>query len=241
MSLTLVDHVLALILVVLAPWYGARSYRSLLARLRAGAVDARLREYRQTIVHQWLLAGVTVVVWVAAGRALAGLGLVVPGGWRGGAGVLITLLGIAFLLAQLRAVERLDAAGMARLGEQVAPVADLLPGNAREVAWFRMLSVTAGICEELAYRGFLIAYFAAFVGIWPAAVVAGLVFGVAHAYQGAAGVVKTGVSGVLAGLIYVGTGSLLWPMLLHASTDLQGLEVGRRVLAATRGANDAAV
>jgi membrane protease YdiL (CAAX protease family) len=45
-------------------------------------------------------------------------------------------------------------------------------------------------------------------------------FGLGHAYQGAAGIVKTGIVGLLMAGAYVGTGSLLAPMLLHVVIDL---------------------
>jgi membrane protease YdiL (CAAX protease family) len=55
--------------------------------------------------------------------------------------------------------------------------------------------------------------------------VGAVAFGLAHAYQGIAGIVTTGVlGGVMAGL-YLGTGSLLLPVLLHTLIDLRFLLV----------------
>jgi len=85
------------------------------------------------------------------------------------------------------------------------------------------MSVTAGICEEFYYRGFLFAYLAGLLTGVPAGaviVLAGLVFGLGHLYQGAAGVIKTGTVGALLGLLYWMTGSLWAPMLLHTVVDL---------------------
>ena len=36
---------------------------------------------------------------------------------------------------------------------------------------------------------------------------------------------------LVAAVLYVATGSLLWPIVLHAAVDLQGGAIGRRVLA----------
>ena len=55
-------------------------------------------------------------------------------------------------------------------------------------------------------------------------------FGLAHWYQGRVGVLKTGLLGGLMATFYLGTGSLLWPAILHVAIDLQGGAVGRRVL-----------
>ena len=46
-----------------------------------------------------------------------------------------------------------------------------------------------------------------------------LLFGLGHAYQGAGGIVRTGIVGLLFAGVYVTTGSLLAAMLLHAVID----------------------
>jgi membrane protease YdiL (CAAX protease family) len=80
------------------------------------------------------------------------------------------------------------------------------------------------------YRGFLLAWFAALLGTWPALGLSSLAFGAGHAYQGGQGVLRTGGLGlVLAGLFWL-TGSLLPPILLHAVVDLNSGWLGRRVL-----------
>jgi len=115
----------------------------------------------------------------------------------------------------------------------------LLPRTAGERRLFTLVGVTAGVCEEWLYRGFFLAVVAALAGGPPTCVlvlVAAAAFGLAHAYQGRAGIVTTGaLGGVMAGL-YLQTGSLLLPVLLHAAIDLRFLLVPARVLPAARGA-----
>ena len=55
--------------------------------------------------------------------------------------------------------------------------------------------------------------------------VAAIAFGTAHAYQGAAGVATTGVLGGVLAALYLQTGSLLFPVLLHVAIDLRFLLV----------------
>ena len=64
---------------------------------------------------------------------------------------------------------------------------DLLPRTGEERGWFAAVAVTAGCCEELLYRGVLIAFGTGVLGlgVWPAAAIAVVVFGAAHLYQGA--------------------------------------------------------
>ena len=56
---------------------------------------------------------------------------------------------------------------------------------------------------------------------WPtgAVLASTLMFGLGHAYQGAAGIVRTGIVGLLCAGAYVATGNLLAPMLLHVVID----------------------
>jgi membrane protease YdiL (CAAX protease family) len=224
------DHILVAVMVLVDPLWGAWDYRRLVRRVRAGVANARAALYRKSMLLSWTFTIGLVTVWLAADRPAAALGLAAPGGVRLLVGAIITLLGLAVLYSQWRAVSVMDEKGLAGLRAQVEGVADLAPRTEREGALFRGLSVTAGVCEEIWCRGFLIWYLAAFVGEWPAAFLAALVFGVLHLYQGAAGMIKTGVTGLIMGILYLGTGWLLWPMILHTAVDLQGGAMARRVL-----------
>ena len=60
-----------------------------------------------------------------------------------------------------------------------------------------------------------------------ALLISAIIFGLQHLYQGVAGVASTVVAGFLFGLLFLLTGSLLLPMLLHAVMDLRLLAVLR--------------
>ncbi len=231
--MTWLDHLMAAALVVALPILGTRSYRAMVAALAAGTPRARLREYWQTIALEWSLVAAVLLIWRSAGRSAADLGLVVPGGWGTVLGAALTGVVLIALTAQWFAILRLDAAGFGRLRDQLAGAAAMVPTNDRESRVFRLLAVTAGICEEILFRGYLIWYAATWIGPWPAVLVTSVSFGLGHWYQGRSGVLKTGMVGILAGALYVATGSLLWPIILHAAVDLQGGAVGR--LAASDG------
>jgi membrane protease YdiL (CAAX protease family) len=224
------DHIVMVVSVLFEPLYGAWEYRRLVRRIRAGEANARAAEYRKAMLLYWTFTIGLVTLWLVADRPAAVLGFALPGGVRLLAGAIITALGLAFLYAQWRALSKLDENGLAGLRAQVAAVADLVPRTEREGAQFRLLSVTAGVCEEIVCRGYMIWYLAAFVGEWPAVFLGALIFGLGHLYQGTAGVIKTGVTGLVMGVLYVGTGSLLWPMILHLAVDLHGGAMARRVL-----------
>jgi membrane protease YdiL (CAAX protease family) len=115
----------------------------------------------------------------------------------------------------------------------------VLPRTAGERRLFTVVGVTAGVCEEWLYRGFFIAVVAAIGGGLPSGVLvlgAAVAFGLAHAYQGRTGIVSTGLLGGGMAAMYLQTGSLLLPVVLHALIDLRFLLVPSGALPAVRGA-----
>jgi len=96
----------------------------------------------------------------------------------------------------------------------------LIPRTNGERAVFGVLSVAAGVGEELAYRGYLILAVAPVVGGVGALVLSSFVFGVLHAYQGALGMMRTALMGGVLGVGFLLSGSL-WPAIVgHALVDV---------------------
>ena len=102
--------------------------------------------------------------------------------------------------------------------------AALLPTSARERWLFAGVALTAGLCEELLYRGFLFFWIGRFTPhALVAVIVSAVLFGAAHAYQGPGGVVGTALLGAGLGGLYLATGSLWPPIAVHALIDLRAL------------------
>jgi uncharacterized protein len=100
-------------------------------------------------------------------------------------------------------------------------VDSLLPKTLTEVVIWIALSMTAGICEELVFRGFLQRQFHALTGNLAVAVVAqGVVFGLFHAYQGWRNIVVISVLGILYGALAAWRGNLRVNIVAHAWTDV---------------------
>ena len=112
-----------------------------------------------------------------------------------------------------------DEAGRERLMSQLNAVRPLLPSSVGELRYFTVLSITAGVCEEVLFRGYLIWYLAIYVGLPTASVLSGVAFGLGHLYQGRRQAVKIIFVGFVFVLFYVGTGTLWIPMALHALLD----------------------
>ena len=115
---------------------------------------------------------------------------------------------------------------------------DLLPRTGREKRLFAGLSLSAGVGEELAFRGYALAALQLLsLPPWTAAVSTSVAFGMMHAYQGMAGILRTALVGVVLAVSVLQTGSLLPAMAAHALVDLgAGLVMGPRLVARAREA-----
>jgi membrane protease YdiL (CAAX protease family) len=108
------------------------------------------------------------------------------------------------------------------LGSGNAKTVDsLLPHSLVEVLVWITTCITAGICEEMAFRGYLQRQFHALTGniAW-AILLQALVFGIAHGYQGWRNVVVIGVLGVLYGALAAWRKNLRANMVAHAWADV---------------------
>jgi membrane protease YdiL (CAAX protease family) len=108
------------------------------------------------------------------------------------------------------------------LGQREAPLLErLLPRTGPQRAVFVLLSLSAGVGEELAFRGFLIPALETATGSSSLAViVSSLAFGMLHSYQRSAGVLRAGALGVVLAAPLLATGSLYPSIAAHALFDL---------------------
>lgn len=236
-------------LVVGEPVAGHVLHRRFEGRLRSDP-GARRSFYVRLLILEWGLSLLALVVWLSAPGVDAGqVGLRWPQQWPGPVTGLVVLLVLAFVVVSTRALRGgalLEAAEQARRpgeGRHSEPAAHatlaLLPRSAGERRLFTVVGVTAGVCEEWLYRGFFLAVVSALAGGLSTGllvVVAAVAFGLAHAYQGRIGILTTGLLGGVMAALYLQTGSLLLPVLLHAAIDLRFLLVPSRVLPAGRAA-----
>ena len=100
---------------------------------------------------------------------------------------------------------------------------DLIPHTAAEKGVFAGLSISAGICEEVAFRGFLLAALTSATGsAITALAVSSIVFGVMHSHQNPGGAARASVLGGVLAIPLIATGSLLPSIAAHALIDLAG-------------------
>lgn len=227
-------QVVSAVALVLALWLLVGQPVSGLLRTRR-AVPLLVR-YRHLVVRQWALVAVALLVTlVGVGAPPEALGLV-PRWERERYYLPSVLQGLAVGALAVVALrwDRRRRPGRSVLDGLLRPMAPLLPSTRRERWAFAGVAVTAGVTEELLYRGWLVWFLAlaAPVGGYSGALlVSSVAFGLGHAWQGVRVVLLAGAAGLGLALLAFSTGSLLLPVLLHVLVDLRVLLLLPRVSA----------
>jgi membrane protease YdiL (CAAX protease family) len=202
--------VFTLLLVVVFPIIDYVLY----ARLKS-----TLQIYAWNILALWSLAG--ACVWIAQMNYLTLNDL----GERPGKayrtllifGILIAIL-VLLIGAQNKQRKK---ASPEQLNNSLNGVRRLLPKTSTERAVWIVVSITAGVCEEVLYRGWLLSLFAATLdSVWLGLLISSIIFGFAHAYQGRPAILGTGVIGAVFAILFIFSGSLIPGQVLHAAMDL---------------------
>jgi len=221
------DHFLVALLVLLLPPRAWISFRALRLASPERRFALRRRTYIAASISQWVLSILLLLYWARMRRSWVALG-VLPVLSPGAIGITVGLA-IAVTLMIMRARSGGEAAMLDQARERLAFAEPILPHTRGELALFRALSVTAGICEELLFRGFLIWYLSNYTGLIQAALLSSLAFGIGHAYQGPRGMAITAVVGAVMSALYLLSGSLVLPMVIHAAMDLHAGWLAYRV------------
>jgi CAAX protease family protein len=158
-----------------------------------------------------LLVGVAWGLIRLRGERLADIGLKQPASW-----MRTFMIGIGFAAIVFIAMYFSERAGFRR---DLSKFKDVQGNLELAVLGVFYALIGAGFYEEFMFRGFLMQglamFFGASRGAWVGAcVVQGALFGAAHAYQNALGIVITGTLGVLMGLLVLASGRNLWPVII---------------------------
>lgn len=219
------DHLLAILLLAVWPaWIALRGPEEM--KELSEHPEGRVRAYVTTMAFQWVHVLAIALLWLWQSRDLSALGFGFELRWEGALALALVLVAATLMVRQRQRVER-DRSYRERIQEQVREVEGIVPGSPREVAAFRAMALTAGICEEIAYRGYLLWYLASFMPIAFAVPLTLVAFGASHLYQGVSGAAQVTVIGSLMMLLYLLSGSLWIPIVFHVAFDLHQLAIVR--------------
>jgi membrane protease YdiL (CAAX protease family) len=196
---------------------GVLSYRAAVSfgKVHALVDGNRTTLYERTMVFQWVMLGVVLVgVWWHGSSLLTVLGE----RWRSVRHFLRDV-GIALLL--LMVTIAISAFGHG--GGDASAANFLLPQGRSEIWLWVALSITAGICEEAIYRGYLQRQFIAVTKNVPAGIVlSAAAFGAGHLYQGVPQALRIALLGLMCGIVAYWCKSVRPGMISHALQDILG-------------------
>jgi membrane protease YdiL (CAAX protease family) len=190
-------------------------------------LKSTLQIYAWNILALWSLAGGCVWITRMNYLTLNDLGERPGNAYRTLviSGILIAIV-VLLIGAQKKQKKKVSSQ---QLNDSLDTVRRLLPKTSTERAVWIVVSITAGICEEVLYRGWLLSLFAATLGsVWLGLLISSIIFGFAHAYQGRPAILGTGAIGAIFGFLFILSGSLIPGQVLHAAMDLNnGLALGK--------------
>jgi membrane protease YdiL (CAAX protease family) len=182
----------------------------------------RLVGYLITMAAEWLIVG-----FIVLGQRWGGASFrVLAGSFAPTVRTVLRDLGIALaflLVAQIVLGITTALVGRFIHSNPNAVLKNLMPHTAVEIAAYLLLALTAGICEETIFRGYLQRQLTA----WTASAAAGLtlqgiLFGAAHAYQGPGMMIVIAVYGCMFGSLALWRKSLRPGMMAHFLQDAIG-------------------
>lgn len=185
-------------------------------QLRASANPDRIYLYARLIAGEWLL-----LAFVIAGLRVHGTPVraILGERWRSIVDFLRDLgIGLVFWMVTLVVISVLG--GISGDHGDNRAVQFLLPHGRAEMALWVALSLTAGICEEALYRGYLQRQVSALAKSVPVGIVfSAAVFAGVHSYQGWRRAAMIGVGAVMSGMLAHWCKSVRPGMIAHAWQD----------------------
>ena len=225
---------LLLILLLYEPIIGYFDFKKFKVDVKENQ-NARLKYYKSTILGLWIPTIFILMLVISTELTLKDIGLSIPNINTEPLGALVTYSVFAIVLLYIFGIlyysigyqfskKIRDKWAQAKQKEwENTSFSEILPVTNKEKKIWNFVSLTAGITEEIIYRGFLIfalAYLFPDFSIWLVIIFSSLLFGLAHTYQGfTTGVLRTTVIGVIFSILYIGIGSILPLIAIHFLID----------------------
>ena len=218
-----IDHILAFILCVGIPLYGALQRQDGFSNISFSS-EQKKRIYISGSFSLFIMGTLVMLVWLLFKRPLGEIGLTQPSNFRSWWWMTIVFAGIYMLDTVITLSSK---KGIDKTVDNWKKKTPFLPTKTNELPEYFLLCFSAGVFEEIAYRGYLVNYCwylfdgnnyqQIFAIILPA-----FVFSLAHFYQGTKAVFKIFILAVFFGYLFLYSGSLLIVMILHFLVDAIG-------------------
>lgn len=218
-----VDHILAFVFCIAIPIYGAIQRRKGVPGLSFNS-EQKKGIYIAGSFSLFIMGAAVMVVWLLFKRPVAEIGLTQPVNFRSW-WWMILVFALIYLLDTV--VTLSSKKGIDKTIDEWKKRTPFLPTKNSELPEYFLLCFSAGVFEEIAYRGYLVTYcWYLFEGSnyqqLLAVFLPAFAFSIAHFYQGGKAVLKIFVLAIFFGYMFIYSGSLLMVMILHFLVDAIG-------------------
>lgn len=233
LSPSIADHIVMVIMGIILPVFAITQAQPEMEEEEEFDTQGKVDLYFSNGLTMWILTLIISFVWFFSGRPLYEIGFEFPQ-FNGSLWLILT---IGFII-----IYGLDAWNEVRTEakreatkEHLKENVPFLPTTNLELQHFAILSLTAGFCEEVIFRGYFIQYFLSFTGISPlgqfiAIALPGVIFALSHLYQGWKAVAKIMVLAIIFGYIFLETQSIWIVVILHFLVDFVGGYMAMKLL-----------
>jgi membrane protease YdiL (CAAX protease family) len=220
---TFLEHIAAFILMVVIPIQSFLRGR-IFEMEEPLSTNEKFNIYKANTLSQWFITALLAGIWFLSGKGWEDLGFSWP---QIDDAQAVWLLSGSFLIAysldawwQLR-----NKKARIKQVKEWGKYTPFLPTTWKQMAGFLSVVITAAICEEILFRGFLIHYLLQFLNnsfssILIAIFIPSIIFASAHIYQGWQAVIKIAILATIFSTVLILTGSLLIPIMLHFLVNL---------------------
>lgn len=183
---------------------------------------SRTRVYVRTILFIWLPTALLLSLVALGHIDSESIGFRWDNNMMSAGAIALLVIFIVYSACSIIGLRR-DSSKDKEILASLAHIKWLMPQAPKELNIFVLgVSVSAGICEEILFRGYLLTELSAYMPVYLAVIVSSLLFGLPHLYQGPIHILRTAFVGLGFAMLYLATDSLLVPIVLHALFDMHG-------------------
>ncbi len=207
-------HVLVLIIVLIYPAYFLFTYKKTNHQIKNDE-NYRLVDYKQTIFIFWMLTllviGNTFIdksIPLNFYPTFNTIGIIL-------ATLILIFIGLQIVTSKVSTIEKAES-----VIEKMKDNYHYLPKSKREFIWFNLLSLSAGICEEIIFRLFMFSYLLENTNTAIAFILTNILFALTHIGSGKQNILSSFILGLLFTAIYYFTRNIWLSMILHSAIDI---------------------
>lgn len=186
----------------------------------------KLRMYQETMVYLWFPTVTLLALVLMQVVRISDIGLYWRSSMANWVGACLVMCLFVYLVLGVYKTKS-NSQNNEELRNTMKTHSWMMPASRCELTWFTFgVSMSAGICEELLFRGFLLSVFSDYIGLFASLILSSFLFGLCHIYQGWLNAIRAGIYGLVFSGIYILTDSLLIVIILHAMLDIYSGIIG---------------